>query len=87
MAQLSVRRGRKNQECRERFKRAETMWTRPANSIEASGVRTAASVGRTHGSTSTTRPPPQNLLASAGASTHATFRSAAEGFLGYLGPD
>src|ERR1700761_7135561 len=32
---------------------------------------TAASTGRTHGSTSTTRPaPPQNLLASRGASTH-----------------
>jgi hypothetical protein len=54
-----------------RLERAKATWIRSANSIQASGVRTAASVGRTHGSTSTTRARPlQNLLASIGASTH-----------------
>jgi hypothetical protein len=55
MAQQSVRRAWENQECPKRLERAKATWTQAANSIKASGVRTAASTGRTHGSTSTTR--------------------------------
>lgn len=42
MAQQSVRRARENQECPKRLERATATWTQAANSIQASGVRTAA---------------------------------------------
>lgn len=42
MAQQSVRRGWENQERPKRLERATATWTQSANSIRASGVRTAA---------------------------------------------